>query len=52
MRLIALILLVFATAPKRALTSKSQADSEKYPDAPSAEDALVTARMNGICRGC
>ena len=40
--------LAAATAPKRAATAKSQADPEKQ----SAEDALVTARMNGICRGC
>ena len=41
-----------ATAPKRAATPKSLADPEKSMDSQSAEDALVTARMNGICRGC
>jgi len=44
--------LAAATAPKRAATAKSQADPEKYVDSQSADDALVTARMNGICRGC
>jgi hypothetical protein len=44
--------LAAATAPKRAATAKSQADPEKYVDSQGAEDALVTARMNGICRGC
>ena len=44
--------LAAATAPKRAATPKSQAAPEKSMDPQSAEDALVTARMNGICRGC
>jgi hypothetical protein len=44
--------LAAATAPKRAATPKSQADPEKSTDSQTAEDALVTARMNGICRGC
>ncbi len=44
--------LAAATAPKRAATPKSQVDPEKYVDSGSAEDALVTVRMNGICRGC
>jgi hypothetical protein len=44
--------LAAATAPKRAATSKSQADPEKSTDSQTAEDAMVTARMNGICRGC
>ena len=44
--------LAAATAPKRAATPKSPAGPEKSTDSPSAEDALVTARMNGICRGC
>ncbi|KJC50182.1 hypothetical protein UB31_12540 [Bradyrhizobium sp. LTSP849] len=44
--------LAAATAPKRAATAKSQTDPEKSVGSQSAEDALVTARMNGICRGC
>jgi hypothetical protein len=44
--------LAAATAPKRAATAKSEADPEKSVGSQSAEDALVTARMNGICRGC
>lgn len=44
--------LAAATAPKRAATPKSPADPEKSVDPQIAEDALVTARMNGICRGC
>ena len=44
--------LAAATAPKRAAAAKSQADPEKSVGSQSAEDALVTARMNGICRGC
>jgi len=44
--------LAAATAPKRATAPKSQAESEKSTDSQSAEDAMVTARMNGICRGC
>ena len=44
--------LAAATAPKRAATPNSPAAPEKSVDPQSAEDALVTARMNGICRGC
>ena len=40
------------TAPNRTPAAKSQANSEKNMDSQSAEDAMVTARMNGICRGC
>ncbi|MBR0715517.1 hypothetical protein [Bradyrhizobium liaoningense] len=35
---------------------KSKVDSEKFSDKyaepPDAEDAVVRARINGICRGC
>lgn len=44
--------LAAVTAPNRTPTSKSQANSETNMDSRSAEDAMVTARMNGICRGC
>ena len=44
--------LAAATAPKRAATAKSQATPETHMDSQSTEDALVTTRMNGICRGC
>jgi type VI secretion system VasI family protein len=44
--------LAAATAPKRPTAPKSQADPEKSTDSQTAEDAMVTARMNGICRGC
>ncbi len=32
--------------------SVPQADSTGYVDSLSGEDALVNAKMNGICRGC
>ena len=42
-----------APGPKApANASRSKVDADRYMDALSAEDALVTARMNGICRGC
>lgn len=44
--------LAAATSPKSAPAPKSQADSDKDTNPLGAEDALVTARMNGICRGC
>jgi hypothetical protein len=44
--------LAAAMPPKSAPAPKRQADSAKSTDSLSAEDALVTARMNGICRGC
>lgn len=44
--------LAAATAPKRAVTPKSQAAPETHVDSQNGEDALVAARMNGICRGC
>lgn len=31
---------------------RSKIDSGKYMDSLSTEDALVTSRMSGICRGC
>jgi hypothetical protein len=31
---------------------RSKVNSEKYMEPVGAEDAQVTARMNGICRGC
>jgi hypothetical protein len=31
---------------------KSKVDPEKYMDAIGTEDPQVTARMNGVCRGC
>lgn len=31
---------------------RSKLDSAKYMDSLSAEEALVTSRMSGICRGC
>lgn len=31
---------------------RSKVDAQKYQEPPGGDDAQVTARMNGICRGC
>ncbi len=47
-----------SAAPRSALqspalsASRPTADDSKAREALDADDALVTARMNGICRGC
>jgi hypothetical protein len=44
---------VAAAGPRTGANSpRSKVDSEKYMESLSTEDALVTARMKGICRGC
>jgi hypothetical protein len=41
-------------APRPALRTDatSEVDGRKYVDPIAAEDALLNARTNGICRGC
>ena len=39
-------------APVTVRTPGSKADTEKYVDTISAEDALMNARLRNICRGC
>jgi len=39
------------TTPARTAPAP-KADSSKYMDSPGADDELVNARMNNICRGC
>jgi BRCT domain type II-containing protein len=42
-----------ATAkPTSRAASASKADTAKYVDEISAEDALMNARLKNICRGC
>ena len=43
-----------ALAPKPAVRTDptSEVDAQKYVDPITAEDALLNARTNGICRGC
>ena len=42
-----------AAGPRSAANPpRSKVDSEKYMESLSTEDAVVTARMKGICRGC
>lgn len=42
-----------AAGPRTAADPpRSKVDSEKYMESLSSEDAVVTARMKGICRGC
>jgi hypothetical protein len=39
-------------APRPAMRTTSEVDAQKYVDPIAAEDALLNARTNGICRGC
>jgi hypothetical protein len=41
-------------APRPAVRANatSEVDAKKYVDPIAAEDALLNARTNGICRGC
>jgi hypothetical protein len=41
-----------AAAPAARPVPVSRADSSKYVDSISAEDALMNERIKGICRGC
>jgi hypothetical protein len=34
------------------MRTTSEVDAQKYVDPIAAEDALLNARTNGICRGC
>jgi hypothetical protein len=41
-----------AAKPAQRAAAVSKADSGKYVDTISAEDALMNARLKNICKGC
>ncbi len=41
-----------APRPSVRTDPTSEVDAQKYVDPITAEDALLNARTNGICRGC